>query len=64
MRNTLKAIRKEKRMSQMEFCELVGVKSQSHYVRIEQGADIAVSTALKIANSLGRYVEDIWKGED
>ena len=63
MKNMLRDIRERKVMTQRQFCKVVGSNSQSHDARIEQGADVPVSKALKIAKNLNLKVEDIWKGD-
>lgn len=69
LKNKLKEIRygttheDGKPFSQREFCKMVGIESQSYYFRIENGAEVKVSTALKIATALNKKVEDIWYEE-
>ena len=62
MRNWLRKIRKEQKLSQHEIADMVGI-SQTYYSAIEVGTrNVMVPTAKKIAAALGfdwqRFYED------
>lgn len=61
MKNKLKDIRLEMGMTQNEFKKLIGIASQPHLARIENGSSITVYKALEIAKKLDKKVEDIWE---
>lgn len=60
MRNTLRVLRAERRWSQAELAERLGVSRQTINV-IENGKyDPSLPLALKIGVLFGKYVEDIF----
>ena len=61
MKNKLKDIREQKKLTQEQFAKWVGISSQPQYARIENGGDIKLSTASKIAKILKMSIQDIWE---
>ncbi len=60
MKNTIRVLRAEKRLSQAELAELVGV-SRNSINSVENGKfDPSLPLAFRIAHVFGRTVEDIF----
>lgn len=55
----LEAMRESKGLSQIAFAKIVGV-AHSAYWRIENGGEVKMSTAFKIAQFYGVDVGQIW----
>lgn len=66
VKNKLKEIRMvEYQMTPTEFCKNILNISRSTYSQLENNRTIGnIETALKIAKSLNKKVEDIWYLED
>jgi putative transcriptional regulator len=60
MRNTLRALRTERRLSQMDLAEQLGVSRQTINALETERYDPSLPLALRIARLFGRPVEDIF----
>lgn len=66
MRSWLKDRRKQKKLTQAETAQLMGI-SRQQYNFIENGArqaDLSLSTAVKLCNIFGLSLDEVKKNED
>ena len=60
MRNTLRVLRAERRWSQAELAERLGVSRQTINVIENEKYDPSLGLALKVARLFGKHVEEIF----
>jgi transcriptional regulator with XRE-family HTH domain len=61
----IKSIRKEKKLTQLELAEKIGLKHQSNYARFEsRGNNLSFEELKKIASALGVSVQYLLFGEE
>jgi DNA-binding XRE family transcriptional regulator len=61
VRCRLKSVRAKRRLSLQAVADLAAV-AKSTVLFAERGADVRISSAVKLARSLGVTVEDLWPG--
>ncbi len=61
MENKLREFREKKKLTQVQFCKMCGIKTHQEYGAIELGKrQPKVGRAIKIARALNKKVEAIW----